>query len=375
MKKIDRIIIVLIVVISFFQCKEMDDPYKEYIVPNGITYPGKIVSPKARSGMERVEFNWLRGTDLNVTSACIYWNNFSDSVLIDIPADQDTITYLLQPLDEATYSFVIKTYDRNGNVSVPTEVNCKVYGDSYRSYLVNRGIQSHIVENGILKIEWSAADITNGMIRTDIQYRNQRGDSVIVRVPWNESSVSIPDYDTDSEFYRYKTYFLPDTLCIDTFMVAYEENTPLSKLDKKDWVATCDSYEPNAQLPTGGPASFTIDDDLNTFWHTQHAEAMPGFPHWLAYDLKKKVEVTCVELNSRKTYFGEGFTQFMIQGSNDGERWENYGNYTLAKTDATQLFEPDRRMVTRHIRIYMTEGPSLYTHLAEFSLLGKNVKE
>jgi hypothetical protein len=355
--------------LSFIGCKKMDSTYEQFVVPGGVTYVGKAAKATAHPGFNRIRIAWPRGTDPKVVMAKIYWNNFADSVSVDIPAGVDTVSHTFTNLEEKSYSFVIRTFDAQGNSSVPVEIISTVYGQNYAETLQNRAVLASESDNsGKLTIQWGRADISSGSVETEIKYVNNLGIEAINKVGSNDSITVIPDFKLGS-IATIKTKFLPDSLAIDAFYSSSQTLNVASKLIKTNWVATANSSEPAAQLPNGGPAQKTIDNDINTFWHTNHTNAQINYPYWLAYDFKTPLTVTRIELTSRIRFFGEDFTEFIVQGSDDGTNWSNFGVF-VQKENA----EPQSYYLTgfrnRYLRIYMTKGTTIHSHLAEFSAYG-----
>lgn len=352
-------------------CKKMDDNYKRYIVEGGIIYPGKALSPVVYPGNNRAKISWLRGSDPKVVKARIFWNNNTDSVEVLIPEKTDTISYTFSQLPENEYSFMIRTYDEAGNVSVPVEVSGSVFGEKYQAGLLNRAVNaSEIFADGTLSINWGAADTATGAVATEVRYTDGTDHVVTKWFPALEEHSLINSYKAGTNF-EYRTLYLPDSLAIDTFYTAYEVQQPTIKIPKNNWIATANSYEPTGQLPNGPPEK-VLDDNDQTYWHSRHTSALTGYPHWLAFDMLQAVAVTRVELSSRpdNNYFKEDFTKFIIQGSMDGITWTDYGSFDLPEQAGPQSFSLVNAPVMQHIRIYMTQGVTIHAHLAEFSVYG-----
>ena len=132
---------------AFNGCKKMDSTYKQFIVPGGITYAGKANSALAYAGRHRVKISWLRGADPNIAKARIFWNNYKDSIEVNITPTKDTNSVIIANLPEKTYSFVIKTYDAKENSSIPVEIIGGSYGDRYQAQLLNRFVISSVIDN------------------------------------------------------------------------------------------------------------------------------------------------------------------------------------------------------------------------------------
>src|SRR5690606_16876642 len=119
----------------------------------------------------RVLLSWKKGTDPSVVKALIFWNNFTDSTSIDIPAGMDSINAYIDGLAEQQYTFQIVTLNDRGDRSVPTEVLGNVYGDLYIASLLNRPIiQAFFDGEGSVKMNWGVADFTNGAIGMEVKY-------------------------------------------------------------------------------------------------------------------------------------------------------------------------------------------------------------
>lgn len=348
----------------------MHDIYAEHVVPNGSKYPGKIQSITAHSGHNRVVLGWRNTKDPSVNKIRVFWNNYKDSIEVDITERKDSLSLNIQPLSEGNYSFIIHTYDREMRRSVPLEVQGIVFGDTYSSYLSNSIITNDkIIENKGLSINWGIADYQNGMIGTRVIYKDLQGKEKSIVVPATETSSLISNFDTSSSGYKYQALFLPNKLSIDTFSVDLDTRDPSIMLDPSLWTVTASSSESVAQVT---PPEKTIDGDVNTFWHSKHSGTMVPFPHWLAYDMKKGVAIEKIELTARTGRFNlEDFSTFTIQSSNNGIDWSDHGSFTFANVDAPQVFVPKTAISARYLRIFMTAGPQKYSHLAEIAVYGK----
>jgi len=375
MKRFLNYILIMLLIGANHSCQDMDETYKEFIIPNGIVYPGKATSAVVCPGKYRAKVAWLRGADPKVTKATVFWNNYTDSIDMDIPAGLDTIGCLVEPMEENTYTFIIKTYDDDGNVSIPVEVTGNVYGDRYQSGLYNRPITGEeLDDDGTWTINWGTADKSNGATATEMAYTTRGGGTRKLTIPVSDLITEITDQKGGAEF-QYRTIFLPDSFAIDTFYTGYTvrqiPKASPKQIDRSGWTVTASSNAANSQAPNGAP-EMVIDGDLTTYWHSQHKPSSPGYPHWLAFDMKRDIEVVSVEVTPRNKYPEQSFTGFIIQGSMDGTSWVDYGTFTLEPVASkTQSYTIDGSPRMRHIRIYMNvPGTTIHAHLAEFSVTG-----
>lgn len=370
MKKTFYLLLVFFCSVSYYSCKKMDDTFKEFVVPGGIIYPGKATAPIAYPGKNRVMLSWQKGTDPNVSKARIYWNNFTESIDVNVDPEDKIINVVIEELKEQSYTFTIVTYDFEGNKSVSVEINCDVFGEHYASGLVNRVVElSDLDSDGRLILQMNNAAILNGAIYTEFYYTNISEEEIIKKVPAELLVDTLFDYKRGTS-YKHRTVFIPDSGSIDYFFTEFIVVKEISqKLQKSSWIATASSYEMTGQLPNGSPYK-VIDDDLSTFWHSRHTSSPTGYPHWLAVDLQQNVVLTKVELTSRSTHFHQDFTDFILQGSVDGLTWIGLHEFKLQETGNTQSFIINNAAQFRHVRIYMTKGPTVHSHLAEFSVYG-----
>ena len=238
------------IIIGFSACKKQDSIYEEYIVPNGLSYPAKAMDAIARPGKERIEISWKNGNDPKVVKARISWNNETEGVEVNVSPGVDSISRMIEPLEENTYSFMIRTYDADGNVSIPVEVIGEVYGELYENSLVNRPMKNALfdADESCLYIEWSDADPTE--IGIDLDYTDINGDSRTLRIDNTETTSVIPDFKVGEPAFC-TTLYKPDSMAIDIF------NTTTVRVPYEAKVLT--DVLKNAEMP------FTTEGTANSF--------------------------------------------------------------------------------------------------------------
>ena len=212
--------LILLFAMAFSACKNQESLYEEYIIPGGRTYPAKAMNAKANPGNKRIEIAWQNGFDPKVTKARIFWNNDTDSVEVAINPNDKQISKTFA-LSENTYSFFIRTYHADGRVSIPAEVNGKVYGDMYESSLKNRSLKSAVYDNGSLVLDWSAAEETVSGIT--LFCTDPHGTNIpMPQVEKSEMTTKITNFEIGSAVW-YQTIFKPDTAAIDDFHASKEK--------------------------------------------------------------------------------------------------------------------------------------------------------
>ena len=71
MKKIIRYLLGMFIVAGFMQCKEIDDSFKDFVVP-GNSIPAESCKSYGQFRLSRIKISWLRGADPSVTKARIF---------------------------------------------------------------------------------------------------------------------------------------------------------------------------------------------------------------------------------------------------------------------------------------------------------------
>ncbi|MDR1172443.1 MAG: discoidin domain-containing protein [Bacteroidales bacterium] len=335
MKKIILLIVALIGIVS---CKDQYDIYKEYTVPNGITYPGKANSAVVRSGYERVQLQWPAGSDPSVVSARISWNNRMGDTLISIPPEADTIRCVI-PLPAGSYSFEIRTYDEKGNVSVPVEITGRAYGTAY----VERFVNPRVVEslkttgNGNVSITWMAVDVANGARYTEITYPSLSGSEKTVALSALDATVAIEDFKFGSGGFKHRTFYLPDSMSIDPL---YSEERAVDEyfaIEKR----ICSVIAFSSEHPTDNNGAANVIDGiyLTNRWHTDATNpAVSGgnqYPHYVTIGLSAEVSIMRVGVwpSTRDVPAGKQIderlpTSVKFETSTDNSVWTTVGEYT-----------------------------------------------
>lgn len=223
MKRIEYILLLFFLIsVSagiYSSCTSMDD-YLKYTDGKEIVYTGKVDSVIFRSGRERVVFSGLLISDPKINKVSIFWNNKTDSMIMNIDRQPgiDTLQASI-PLSEGTYNFELYTADTNGNSSVPAYATGKSYGTRYESGLYDRPVKDVVQKEGYVLIEWYNSDPTS-FVRLDYSDEN---DIPHFRYVYAESDTTILSNCKEASRIKMQTYYLPDAYAIDTFKVAAEK--------------------------------------------------------------------------------------------------------------------------------------------------------
>jgi len=227
------------IVLIFSTCKDPDSLFKEYVVPGGLYYPAMALNPEAYSGKNRINITWENGSDPKVVKARIFWSNDTESVEVPISPDMKIISKMIEPLEENEYTFKIRTYDADGNISNPVEINGVAYGDMYAGNLLNRPVRSAVyydLINGI-QVRWNEPYEKEAFLQLD--YKDTEGVSRTLQVDRTESITTILDFEDGGELFL-TTMYQPDSTAIDVLSpprvsIPYTDKEPTAEIPYDKW--------------------------------------------------------------------------------------------------------------------------------------------
>ncbi|MDN3667556.1 DUF4998 domain-containing protein [Algibacter miyuki] len=230
MKKIRKSIALLLLVCitaGIYSCTS-DKEYLDFTKGGEISYTAAIDSLKIAPGKNRVALKGLIIGDPKVSEARVYWNNNTDSVVVAVnrTAGIDVISTIIDNLEENVYNFVVKTFDADGNSSIPVSLSAEVYGDRYVESLFNRPIISNLLLDSNLTINFADMNLSSGVIGSEVEYMTTNGTLNTVFINIADSSLNITDFESGST-YNYRTTFKPSEESIDIFYSAYKSVKPI----------------------------------------------------------------------------------------------------------------------------------------------------
>ena len=342
----------------FAGCKEQDELFRKYTVEDGKTYPGKASDVKVYSGKERVQICW-DNTDPTVTHAFIFWNNYQDSLLVNIPEGTEKIEQWVN-VPEGQYSFYIKTYDAKGNVSVPAEVFGRSIGSNYISSLTPRGIDFVTSTGGTnLTVQWFEAD--EEALYTDLIYTavTEAGNvEKTIRIDPSEPVTVIDDY-LLSRTFRYNTVYKPNKQTLDDFPTDFKVVTSYriaTLLDKS--AGSVIGY--SSVLDDPSCLAENIYDGIYD-GSTYASDVVPA-PHWITIDIGSEVTILSLALWSSnqiiKPFDPRAPSSIRWELSTDNVNWTGLGNVGYDASQRPCVYEVTN-ISARYVKLWsLNDGPT-----------------
>ena len=324
-------------------CSKMDKTFKDYVVPGGVTYTGKVTNVQVFSGRERIKLAWIRGTDPNVTKAIIYWNNNADSAVVPIKqgTPQDTISVLIDKLKEGTYNFSIYTADDFGHRSIRVDAQGRSCGAGYQSSLLIRPLATStpIAKDALLS--FMAADTSSV---TEVNYTDENNKAQTVYLSHKQDKIQLLNVKPGSA-YTFRSVFLPSKPALDSFYTDFATGVIPANL------AIGKTITASSEV-AGSIAANLIDRDLTSFWAPTAADRTDDKKVSVTIDLK-----TAQTFNQVKQYWRKGsefIASYKIQGSDNGTTWKDLFSKTTGPGSTEDV--TFQAATNRYVRIEFTIG-------------------
>lgn len=288
--------LILACLITLWGCSKKPTDYRSFLDGQEITYPGKVVNPKASPGNLRLLLTWAPSPDPSVAKYVVYWNNSADSAVVSSVSHspQDTVKCPISNLLEYPYSFFIYSYDDNGNRSVMTEIdNVQVYGPIYRgglhNRLVNAANMASVQPDSSVILHFLPPDTIN--ITTTIQYTNRTGVATTHFLRPDSNSITLWDYNYSSPIV-YQSSFIPQRGALDTFLTLHADTFPTFNTE-----VMCDKGLFAEHDLSGDMGIYQSDTRVSKLWDGSvgpqsypnifHADGNGNLPRTLSFDMGK----------------------------------------------------------------------------------------
>lgn len=309
-----------------FDALAMVDTADSLLALNGIGYPSTIAKATLRAAKEAVESDASAENVTALTNAIATFYTTSD---IELPQAGKTYTFISKGMnadfymyndngtltlasytegaelpdeakfvceyDETAGKYMFKTFDGAYYMAYPT-----IGGKSWLDNESATGLESsagRVTQFSIEKVSIDAnvsatAEDLFGFVRLWGYRGYDNGKLVDMEGPIIVKSSAGTFDGASGDFYN------------SNFSSAFQikpvsSGTPIV-LDRSGWTVTASSQEPaEAQWGGGGEASHAIDDDANTFWHSEWDASKPTVPHWIQFNMGESLEVTAFNYVSR----------------------------------------------------------------------------
>ena len=257
--------------------------------------------------------------------------------------------WILDSIPEGDYTFRVVTYDSDGKVSDPKGIKGVVYGNTYRSKLVERTlVDEEILSANKVKLIFED-DAGKESIGMRVTYFKISGSPDTIFIESTQNTVTIDDIDLDKKSY-FCTVYKPTTDCIDVFTTPKRDvlEGMMKKFGKDGWSIAGVSDE-----DANHTATQLVDNRIDTYWLSQST----AMPHWVAIDMRAEKIFNGMSFVQVQLPGTIGFSKkFRIEISNDNATWENVFTGTLKATAYKQTVDFGKTVKARYFKLTILDG-------------------
>jgi hypothetical protein len=348
-------------------CSKMDATYKDFLKGGEILYLGKVTAVKAYAGRNRIKIVWNLPKDPKVTGAIVYWNNKADSVKVTFPAPSltDTLSVTINNLTEKTYAFDIYTFDNSGHRSLMVNAFANAYGDNYISTLYPRPVNMVAMVGSDGVVTWIGS--SGESIGTELKYTDNTNALKQIFIPADSAKTTLIGFLPNSIF-TYRSLYLPDTLCVDTFYSAYASQQikgPRIDLSKTGWTATSYGDFDNRSGSSYRPPTYAIDNNPATAWVSKVVGSI-GYPHTIYVDMGKVIQSIEGLSFMQRTPLSGALKLLEVQISQDtiANGWKPIGEFTLQNASGIQYIDFPKPESFRYFKVIGKSDYNNSLHIA-----------
>ena len=264
------------------------------------------------------------------------------------PTRVKAYTYNFDPVSATFVKIRVVNAEQTGiNNNVPcTGITEVVINEWEGSYTTNStaALQSLSV-NGL---DVSAADLAAGSYNTeailidDIQYAGADNAAVTYIPPYENAAKLI----IESEDHSTRNTF--------TINLGAEASSGDAGDDSRDYdyqktAATAASAYPGTGKE--GPASYVVDNNTGTWWHTNWNETVPMEDFWITLEMEEETVLDALRYYGRDGSINGRVGEYKVEVSTDGEEWTTVSTGTWENTAGWKLEEFDQPTVAKYVRL------------------------
>ncbi len=199
----------LLFLCTVVSCTDSFDLHKEYTKNGEIIYTNKPDSLSVSPGRNRAQINGFISNAFNVTEIEVSWNKEEGKQIFPYNKSDnktDTLKLIVENLEEKSYAFTVSSTDASGNKSIQVNTFGTVYGETYRTNLTTRLLNSieYGIEETVLSLKTSARLARD----TEVKYTNANQEERILTVHRDSSSVILDNLNNEFPI-SYRTFYVP----------------------------------------------------------------------------------------------------------------------------------------------------------------------
>jgi hypothetical protein len=316
-KRIGRWVFMAILSITILSCETINGTFEDFTKDGEVIYVGTPDTVLVGSGFNKLRFWIAMNADPKITKGRLSTIDQSITHEFDLVRTQngkDTISFDLN-IPEGEYTFGVLLMDAIGNSSVRKEISAKVYGESYQSGLVNRGLTQ--IETFVQGAAFHWADTSVNMITTTLSYEDKNGVMQTIEVSNGETRTLVDSYKLGGRV-MINSSFKPSPISIEDFNAIPSERTfPDDYILEKSHISALRLPGDASDGCHGSTYERLTDGSIAEYWHSCDT-AEDQYPFIMSFDLGTEANLSRFKLDERQDCCGERSpASYQIWGSND----------------------------------------------------------
>ena len=197
-------------------------------------------------------------------------------------------------------------------------------------------------------LEASASDLANGYFDTEailidtIQYAGADNAAVTYIPPYENAAKLI----IESEDHSTRNTF--------TINLGVDASAGDAADDSRDYDYTKTTATAASEYPGGGnegPASYAVDNNTGTWWHTDWSVTVPMSDFWITLELEEETMLDALRYYGRDGSVNGRVGNYKVEVSTDGEEWTAVSTGSWENTAGWKLAVFDQPMMAKYVRL------------------------
>ena len=197
-------------------------------------------------------------------------------------------------------------------------------------------------------LEASASDLANGYFDTEailidtIQYAGADNAAVTYIPPYENAAKLI----IESEDHSTRNTF--------TINLGVDASAGDAADDSRDYDYTKTTATAASEYPGGGnegPASYAVDNNTGTWWHTNWNVTVPMSDFWITLELEEETMLDALRYYGRDGSINGHVGDYKVEVSTDGEEWTTACTGTFENISGWQIAVFDQPMMAKYVRL------------------------
>ncbi len=352
-------LLIVFFAVAFVSCKD-DVTRGPSIVGDFKVYPGK--------NRAKIEFK----TPTDAKSGKVFYGSGKFNVFSIVDAATQSI--IVDKLPEGKQTLRVVTFNAEGLISDPKGADVNVYGDNYKNGLTNRQLinQSTISPTSV---ELFFGETNKGEVEVRVVFTNTSGVKDSVMMNSTLTSVVVNKIDLNKKYYYYSV-FKPEPEAIDEFNTVQVDakSAAMLNFEKNKWTIAGSSDEEPGGDGKWALASYIIDNNVATFWHSQIVASYAKMPHWITVDMQSEKKFNGFYFIQTQEAGEQGLAKgFRFEVSDNNSTWTKVMEGEFTRSRYKQTFTFAEPVVARYFKITILSGynDAFWSQIAEIDLFNE----